>query len=533
MHPRITSSRTATCWITACLTFAVIACGGDAAAPGGTGGASATSAAEGSTGSGETVTPVGTPGLVDVSEASTIAKLGVPFDANRKDLVGPDKHGAMYGRKPEVVPVVDGEALYVAWRDHTEEASAKTFLVRLEREGAAVHVAHAYELMSLGVLLGLAMGPDGHLYYATGSPDPDITVEDPPVGEYRSDIARLLKFDRAGEVVFDIDVDPARAKSSDKPEQVIAPGKASTGRLLVGGDEVMLIHGINTPPDENGTRHQKSLSTLFDRGSGEVVRTESLWVSHSFDQRLLHDAGGFIEFHLGDAYPRTVVFGRTTVDEVSSGYTLMHVKGETGANNTYTRLGNFVQSTSKAGGGLYDYLGLVATERTTETTLLEGAKKVAGARDLALVRVRRDFELMDKKDMPSYLDTSGLEPVALSSGGKDEANYLRWLTSYGAGKSVKHFAERPKLVKLAGGNVLVLWERWSYDVFDGTFGMVLDAAGEVLLKEKLVTDSHLPRGDDAIPWGKQAVWVTGDEDKGQLWLHLVNASLEYERFVVD
>lgn len=513
-----------------CLAMAAVACGAEDAAPAGGGGASAT---DGSSGSGESLTPVGTPGLVDVHESRAIGKLGVPFDVNRNDLVGPDKHGAMYGRKPELVPVVDGDALYVAWRDHTEEASAKTFLVRLEREGAAVHVAHAYELMSLGVLLGLAIGPDGHLYYATGSLDSDITVEEPPVGVYRSDMVRLLKFDRAGEVAFDIDVDLARATSSDKPEQLIAPGKASTGRLLIGGGEVMLIHGINTPPDENGTRHQKSLSTLFDRGSGEVVRTESLWVSHSFDQRLLHDADGFIEFHLGDAYPRTVAFGRTTVDEVSAAYTLMHVKGDTGANNTYTRLGNIVRSTSMSGGTVCDYLGLVSTERTTGTTLLEGAKKIAGARDLALVRVRRGFEFMEKKDMPSYLDTSEIEPIPLNSGGEATSNYLRWLTSYGAGKSVDHFAERPKLVKLEGGSVLVLWERWSYDIFDGTFGMMLDAAGEVLLEEKLLTDSHLPRGDDAIRWGKQAVWVTGDEEKGQLWLHVVDASLQYERIVVD
>jgi hypothetical protein len=272
---------------------------------------------------------------------------------------------------------------------------------------------------------------------------------------------------------------------------------------------------------------------MFDTATGDITRVKSLWVSHSFDQRLLYDASGFVELHLGDAYPRTIVFGRSTAKKVSKAFTLMHVKGASGANNTYTRLGNFVRSTSMSQAGVYDYLGIVATERTTETKLLSGAKKVAGARDLALFRVARGFEQLAPGDMSGYIDTQGAEAVALESKGKQKTNHIRWLTRYGQDGMTEHYAERPKLVALASGKVLVLWERWSIKSFIGTYGMLLDAAGEVLVEETMLSESHLPRGDDAIAWGAGAVWVTGDEKKRQLWVHLVDESLAYQRVVID
>jgi hypothetical protein len=85
---------------------------------------------------------------------------------------------------------------------------------------------------------------------------------------------------------------------------------------------------INTDPDWNigGTRHQKALSTRLDATSGAIIRTSSVWVSHSFDQRLLYDGEGIIEHHLGDAYPRYIVFAR---DHTS--YPLFHIKGDLGS----------------------------------------------------------------------------------------------------------------------------------------------------------------------------------------------------------
>ena len=57
-----------------------------------------------------------------------------------------------------------------------------------------------------------------------------------------------------------------------------------------------------------------------------------MWVSHSFDQRLLWDGSGFVELHLGDAYPRSIALGR--FNDQKSGtktYDLFKPKGAEGS----------------------------------------------------------------------------------------------------------------------------------------------------------------------------------------------------------
>ena len=88
------------------------------------------------------------------------------------------------------------------------------------------------------------------------------------------------------------------------PELLINPMTAATSRLSGATDVFALVHGINTDPDGQGVRHQKALTTHLDASTGEVTRTASIWVSYPFDQRMIFDGQGFVELHLGDAYPR-------------------------------------------------------------------------------------------------------------------------------------------------------------------------------------------------------------------------------------
>ncbi len=70
-------------------------------------------------------------------------------------------------------------------------------------------------------------------------------------------------------------------------------------------------------------------------------------------------------------------------------------------------------------------------------------------------------------------------------------------------------------------------------MFAGTWGMVIDAAGAPLVDAAMLTDSHLPRGDDAFALDGEAAWITGDSEARELHLHVVGATLAYRRIVVE
>jgi hypothetical protein len=242
-------------------------------------------------------------------------------------------------------------------------------------------------------------------------------------------------------------------------------------------------------------------------------------VSHSFDQRLLVDGEEIIEHHLGDAYPRYLVFGRN-----HSSYPLFHIKGALGDNLTATRLGNIALIESDPA---YGYIALFATE--TSAVSSGGVGGINGPRNLAIVRINRDDSSID----PTLPDT-----LTVSSADVQQTNRLRWLTHYSA-DSNRH-AERPKLIGVGGDQYIVLWEEWldrenSYsDTYNGVYGMVIDDKGNTIHEATLVTaEHHLPRGDDAVLLDQRAAWVTGSAVEQKLHIHLVDASLNYEMVTVD
>jgi hypothetical protein len=285
----------------------------------------------------------------------------------------------------------------------------------------------------------------------------------------------------------------------------------------VGGNEIALVHGINTGPDWNigGARHQKALSTRLNATNGAVVRTSSVWVSHSFDQRLLYDGVGIIEHHLGDAFPRYIVFARNHAP-----YPLLRIKGNLGDNNTYTRLGNVALIEDDPH---YGYIALFATESSSST-----GSQINGPRNLAIVRINSDDNSID----PGLPDT-----LTVTSVGTQYTNRLRWLTHY-SGSSNRH-AERPKLIAIGGDQYIALWEEWRNtggysDTFDGVRAMLVDDRGNILRSATLVTDlHHLHRGDDAFLLDGRAAWMTGSATGQELYIHLVDSSLTYEMVTLD
>ncbi len=454
----------------------------------------------------------------------TIGELLVPFDTNGKDLEGPPGWSPQYGKSPEIVPMVHDRVIDVLVQDYANGPTGHAYVLRLEPLDADYVITAAVEPPMLDRIMGFARDPNDMIYVASGVDEQDtLTLEVPAPGEYRSGIVRVVKQGWDGAVAFDTDLDKAREATGQAPELLINPMVAGTSRLAWGADSLSLVHGNNTDTDWNiNARHQKAITTHLDAGTGEVTRVASIWVSHSFDQRLFHDGTAFVEMHLGDAFPREVVFAHVKPD--SDVYSLLAIKGDLGNNNTFTRLGNAVMIEDDP---TYGYLALFATESTSATDAM-----VAGSRELGVVRVRRDFF-----DVPAgeHLDPSMPDTFDVQSSGKARTNRLRWLTSYQADTAGQSHAERPKLVALGDDTFVVLWERWDANggMFTGTWGMVIDAAGTPLVPAGLVSDSHLPRGDDAFALAGEAAWITGDAAARQLHIHVVDATLAYRRIIVE
>jgi hypothetical protein len=456
--------------------------------------------------------------LVTVSRI-TVASVLTPFDANLDDVVGPSGWSGNYGKTPEIIAASNGVELDVLAQDYDAGTPRKAVLLHIKRGSTGYQISQALTgLPMLDRVMGLAIDGSGSRYYATGVDESALVSPTyPPLDTYRSNIVRVIKLNAAGAVQFNIDLDTARQAYDSSAEMIINPMVAATSRLAVGGNEIALVHGINTDPDWNigGARHQKALSTRLNATSGAVTRVSSVWVSHSFDQRLLYDGSGIIEHHLGDAYPRTIVFAR---DHTS--YPLFYIKGTLGENNTRTRLGNLALIENDPA---YRYLALFATENSAGT-----GSTINGPRNLAMVRV---------KDSDNSIDPNLPDTLTVTSVGAQYTNRLRWLTHYSAGSNLH--AERPKLIGLGGDRYVVLWEEWlntgSYsDTYHGVYGMVIDDEGNILHAPALMTsEHHLHRGDDAFLLDNRAAWITGNAAERKLYIHFVDASLNYEMVTLD
>jgi hypothetical protein len=448
-----------------------------------------------------------------------VSSVLTPFDANLNDSSGPSSWSSVYGKTPEIIVSSNGVELDVLAQDYDSETAWNAVLLHITPHLTGYGITQAItDTPMLDRVMGLAIDDSGNQYYATGVDESDIVDPTyPPPDTCRSNIVRIIKLDPAGDVLFNIDLDKARYAYNNDAEMIINPMVASTSRLAVGGNEIALVHGTNTDPDWNigGARHQKALSTRLDATSGAIVRTSSIWVSHSFDQRLLYDGEGIIEHHLGDAYPRYILFARNHTP-----YPLFHIKGELGENNTYTRLGNIALIENDPD---YGYIALFATENSAST-----GSVINGPRNLAIVRINSNDNSID----PSLPDT-----LIVTSKGTQYTNRLRWLTRYSASSNLH--AERPKLIGIGGDQYTVLWEEWlktgGYsDIFNGVHGMVIDDKGNILRAATLLTDEHhLHRGDDAFLLDNRAAWMTGSAVKQKLYIHFVDTSLNYEMVTLD
>jgi len=463
----------------------------------------------------------GLPGI-SIAQNSPVSSVLTPFDTNKNDLLGPGDWYANYGKKPEIIVSSNGSELDVFAQDYDAATAWSSVLLHIEPSAVGGYeVTQALtNIPMLDRVMGLATDAAGNRYYATGvDEDNVVNASYPPLNTYRNNIVRVIKLNPAGTVQFNIDLDIARHTFNSSAEMIINPMTAGSARLAVGGNEIALLHSINTDPDSSisNRRHQKALSTRLDAANGAITRTSSIWVSHSFDQRLLYDGAGTIEYHLGDAFPRTIAFGRNHVS-----YPLFHIKGALGENQVATRLGNIALINNDPD---YGYIALFASETSTVAGTMQNP--INGPRNLAIVRVNRSN---------NSIDSTLPDTLSVTSSGSQQTNRLKWLTNYTDNNNLH--AERPKLIGIGSDQYIALWEQWdkssSKPSFNGVYGMVIDDQGNISQGPALITDQHhLSRGDDAFFLDSRAAWMSGSAAEKALYIHFVDRQLNYQMVEVD
>lgn len=504
----------------------------DSAGSGGSSGGSSPSGGSGGDGAGG-APPLDCSSVDDLAieplTTKSIAEMGTPFDPNVEDVISPFNWNTNYGRPPELIALADGEHVDVLWRDSKQKAA---FVVRAEKEANGYAIARAYKVPILDKLMGFARDEAGNYYYATGVDEDDAIDETTPApGLHRSGIVRLIKFaPEGGCALLNVDVDLAREEKDPDSEPIVNPMVAASSRLAYGDGALALVHGINTAPDNQGIRHQKAITTHFDATTGAATRTSSMWVSHSFDQRLLYDGAGFVEVHLGDAYPRSIALGRFQATQGTRTYELFLPKGGIGENSTFSRLGGIAPIENGDNG----YLVVFTTDRSLDLPTGDW-QTLVGTRDLAFLRVKRNFAELSPQNREfvvgsDTLTVTRVERVNNQDVEVDYVNRFNWLTDYASASAQ---ADRPRVAAVGGDKFIVLWERWDGKddesaTFAGTHGLLLRADGMVEVAAKKVSDRHLSRGDDVIAVGDRALFVTGNAAQKKLVLNFVAQDLSVE-----
>ena len=189
-----------------------------------------------------------------------------PFDANLNDLGGPSSWSGNYGKTPEIIVASNSVELSVLAQDYDSGTAWNAVLLHIEPSLTGYKITQALtNIPMLDRVMGLAIDVSGNRYYATGVDESDVVNPTyPALNTYRNNIVRVIKLNPAGDIQFDIDLDTARYAYDNSAEMIINPMVAATSRLAVGGNEIALVHGINTAPDWNigGARHQKALSAV-------------------------------------------------------------------------------------------------------------------------------------------------------------------------------------------------------------------------------------------------------------------------------
>jgi hypothetical protein len=229
------------------------------------------------------------------------------------------------------------------------------------------------------------------------------------------------------------------------------------------------------------------------------------------------------------------------------------------ANYLYTRpyplIFHYVYATTGDGNESFTQLGSLAPASDGYLVLLAGnnSKEIVGKevkeqafyeeqtrnRDLLVMRIKKGFA--QEIDAYADKDKNTLDVILSSmkrSHERDDMTLLgrTYITNYV--DEGKYSASRPKMVRVADGTYIVIWERWTHNVtadkknvqgaFDSTWAMKINQNGDVLQAPvKLSDTARITRGDEPVLWNGKATFLGGDVVENKLLIHTVDGNLKY------
>ncbi|MCP5196526.1 MAG: hypothetical protein H6974_07035 [Gammaproteobacteria bacterium] len=464
-----------------------------------------------------------------------VSELGAPYHDTW--LYGPIS--GLYDEKPHIIgyPHHDG-SLDVLWVDEQH----RHFLTQVMPLGDTYGYTHHHELTSLGLLAGFTRDDVGNYYYMTALEEP-LQFERLPTRRHRKNVLKLYKLNPELKPIFDVPLTSKVVSSQEDPLYGLLD--KGTGRIAYGNGRIMTTFSRLGEMDRSiFSRHQWQLYLEIDATTGRTLRGG--WgTGHSFGQRLLFDGQHFLVLSLGDA-GLTRGINVNKVDE-SGGRRLLALaakggdRSQTGGgyNNTFTRLGDLQL-------GENGYVLLFATEPTPDWETNEtGYDAVQGSRNLGIVHIPWNFDQLPidihnpydihitDTELGNSLAQDFTVPVTTQKPPFIGVNKgIVWLTDYT--DVFSQHAERPKLVRIASGNYLVLWEKWSIyknewgyyeDQYDETLAIIVDEYGNKLSTAKSLGRIRLSKGDDAFAFNEGAAWLTSNETADALILHTLTPQL--------
>ncbi|MDQ3234277.1 MAG: hypothetical protein M3Q07_20915, partial [Pseudobdellovibrionaceae bacterium] len=477
----------------------------------------------------------------------------VPFDtvSSRSEQLG------FSASSPQIVGTATTDFLTLSSQFYESNSPASTKLIHFARTGSNYTKAWEKQL-PLPRLVG--MTSDGSNFYIVSAAWEDKST-DPNPNVFRTNILIMTKLDSKGNQLWQRDLNNSAYLGNDTHGAIYSPLTAGTGAVSYGAGKIIVALTSNTEMDLNGFRHQRAQYFAVNAdGTGFGEASETSW-RHSFDQRLLFDGQDFIFTDLGDAgwyMPAGGITVRkfrptsTGVDfigdrENKQGTYIYARQSETAGNQnfTFTSIGDLEL-------GATGYLALFTSEKGNPTVSREGwSQPVTEPRNLGFVHVTRNFETVREGKWganPTLGNTiiENNEPTKInidrsvvdSNGPSDTfqrpdkpnksftQSGIVWLTNLAAGVS----AERSKLVKLANGRFVALWEEWTYSgnqlAYGATKGLIINEQGQILAGPVSLSGRLNPSGADRpfILDGK-AAWIISDASTGKFSLYSVDTNL--------
>jgi hypothetical protein len=484
---------------------------------------------------------------------NTSPNLTVNFDADRPYSVFRDPPT----RKPQMVPIVHSNELYICWHTWGYSQPARKIIVSkigLDRL-AQSRLTTIREIVSQGTLVGFTVDATGADQVLSARAEKFLNQ---PEGDFVEQVHKRWRPN-----IFTLH---SKGRSTDLNSEKFTKltfygvTNAGSGRLATGANQLAAVFARRDYNPHDNLIHQEANSLLMDLDLSNVRVKAGNTVSHSFDQRMVFDGTDFVALNQGNAYPYAglIIEKLPTKPEGNPGISRFAAYAcPTFGNDAYFDLGGLA---AEADG----YPLLFVSTRNTEPVHAGNSQQMHHkAWDLAMVYVLRDFDKKSNPSNPYDIVGSGIlaggyapnqefsvdnftwNPETSRWDKPDPRTIKRrvfWLTEYNATSR----AVRAKLAKLRDGQYVAIWEEhilannnWEYAT---TRAQIITISGDgdnkSIRKGRQIELSglRLHEGDDAltlpINGEPHAAWVTAGTTNKQLLVQTLDANLTHKEYML-